>query len=176
VFYRVVTPANPSPASSPTTITRLSASEVDFNVNDAIGFATTDSASLEVVVYSFAGPSEWRRIASIVDDSALNGGTPSTDPTGVIVGAVVGSIGALAIIAIILFIIWRRRIRDIKGTGTVGSVALSQPFIRSFLIISRVLVVEVPEDMQHIFNIKSTDLEIISKLGEGRFALLAKFS
>jgi hypothetical protein len=76
-------------------------------------------------------------------------GTISSSVNNVaLIGGILGALGFLFLIVIILVIviIRRRRIKN-KSDHTVN----------------------VPEEMASMFNIKSTDLEIVKKLGEGSF-------
>jgi hypothetical protein len=81
-------------------------------------------------------------VAGAVSADALGPGATA----GISVAVIVVVVGA---IAVTIIVIMRRKLTDIKGQIT-----------------------EVPDEMQHIFNIKSTELEIISKLGEGRCAVI----
>jgi hypothetical protein len=103
---------------------------------------TKSDATIYATVRSYFGKSEERAIG-VISLTGISGTT--------IAGAAIGgSIGALIIIVLIILIILRtkirRRLRDAKGTH-----------------------VDVPQEMAHMFNIKSQDLEIIQKLGEGSF-------
>lgn len=102
------------------------------------------------IVRSYYGKSEERSIGIL----SLTGIATST----ILGGAVGGSIGIIIIIVLIVLILLRRkikrRLKDAKGS-----------------------VVDVPQEMAHMFNIKSSDLEIEKKLGEGSFGavFLAKW-
>jgi hypothetical protein len=104
------------------------------------------------VVQSFGGRSNPTQIASLNDQAALTGGFPREGIIGIAVGAVV--LLLIAIIAIVLFVRARR---------AAGIAARNR--------------IDVPDNMQNLFNIRDTDLEIETKLGEGSFGavFLAKF-
>jgi hypothetical protein len=103
------------------TVSKISATSIDIDVGSAVGFDVLEAVNLYVLVEAFGGDSGWVQIATLTVDGATT--APPPDPTGVIVGAVVGSIGGLLVIALILFIIFRKRILgDIKGTSSSSFV------------------------------------------------------
>lgn len=71
-----------------------------------------------------------------------------------LIGAVVGAIAAVLLIALIVTIVVLRRRRQQRNSSTPE--------------------VEMTEDIKSLFNIKGSELEYISKLGEGSFGIVYK--
>jgi hypothetical protein len=160
VHYRVVpegTIADALPTYTATIVSHTDTS-ITFEANPEYTFVNSPS-SFQAAVRSYQGYSNWETVAEV----------EPANSTGAIAGGVVGGLVAVVIIAlVIVFLVLRRHRGDIKGSRTgldLASIWLSTDVYRRIGA-----DLEVPEDMAHIFNIKSTDLEIISKLGEGRFA------
>lgn len=112
------------------------------------------SGTLTGRVRAFYGNSTIANIGRVVEPTTGGGNSTSNalDPTAqtnTIIGVVVGVVAFVIIVAAIVIIIIRRRIQAVRNIN--GQV------------------VDVPTEMAHLFSIVSSDLEIISKLGEGAY-------
>lgn len=118
----------------------------------------TTTTSLEVAgaisatVRAYGGSSE-ATIIGIVEvpvapTSSVNIVNATTD-VGIVAGAVVAVVVVLVAVGVVILVIVRRRMRMLKNiAGTT---------------------IDVPQEMAQLFNIKSTDLQIIRRLGEGSY-------
>lgn len=101
-------------------------------------------------IESFGGSSPVTQIATLVDSSAIS----TVLPTGGIIGIAVAAGVVLAIIAVVVALVIRaKRMKAFRQRNHI----------------------DVPDEVQNLFSIRDTDLEIETKLGEGSFGAVYVF-
>jgi hypothetical protein len=141
------------------------------------------TGGLAVKVNSFGGDSGMAIIGVVQKAPGPTGeGVLAPGQIGGIVGGVIAALIVLAIIIVVVVKIQLKRIKDIKSResslvlwfdltlfGFVSTFSLIKTTVCFDLVHFIITVVEVSEENMHLFNIKSQDLEIIHKLGEGSY-------